>query len=235
MYKCNTYQNYLHDHKLYFSHKLIFIYIIYSNVFLCKQTYLSFFAMKTLKKRLEIFIQNAYCSAAVKPKRVHPVYSSSSTLPSGSMGHKHEDRATVTHRARRFVSIWKAADPRRALYSFPAPARVVSLPGRWVCSNQGLWVTGYTMPSKALIKPVLPHVLTLSPAVAGPSQATSLSLPGRHSHDLLLQVGSGGPHPGPGSYANREGLTRYLARAQLAPKCQRTSVLCPEFAAPMVP
>lgn len=68
--------------------------------------------------------------------------------------------------------------------------------------------------------------------MSGPSQATSLSLPGRHTHDLLLQVGSPGPHPGPGSHLDRECLGNFLARAQLALKCQRSSVMMSQVSCP---
>ena len=71
--------------------------------------------------------------------------------------------------------------------------------------------------------------------MSGPSQATSLSFPGSRAHDLLLRVGSAGSHSGPGSYPNWECLPSFLARAQLALKCPRTSVLifqvcCPDSA-----
>lgn len=115
---------------------------------------------------------------------------------------------------------WNGADIIRALtHSQPWPGSVTAW--KRVCYSKACESRNPQL-STTLIS-LLTHILNLSPWVSGLAQATSPSLPDRHTHDLLLQVGSRGPYPGPGAQPDRKRLRSFLARAHYALKHQRPS------------
>lgn len=146
----STHENYLHNHKLHFSHDYC--------LFQCISLQTIFFYEKYKKENWDFYIK---CKL-FKQLLSQSIFIVQLPLPSGLMG-KETWEQSYKH-VWRYKVCWSSGMEQSHKEPFiRSHPRGGLLPGRWVCYNQGLWVTEYTMPSKVLILPVLPQVLNLSP------------------------------------------------------------------------